>query len=248
LKKLKRGLQSFFADQKPEFTRFGSTINQTFEAFVLAQVIGWYKARGWDVKIVNPTAKGTDRKEFKLKFNTRGHPGAYSYAVCVAPDGSDIIQIRHQLRLATRHFVEGDSPHANICLDIAVIRDTSVDGLRTDDHVPNQHLVTFGEAKHMSAFAELVAGFVGMVHELQPERLKRRPRKAKAQTENPAPFLFVSGRSWITAEGIIKTMKRRRMDLGVFNRTNLLSEALGLPTDNQPKKARRQKRPPVLHR
>ena len=31
--------------------------------------------------------------------------------------------------------------------------------LSSDEHVPNEGLCTFGEAKHMSAFAELLAGF-----------------------------------------------------------------------------------------
>ena len=48
-------------------------------------------------------------------------------------------------------------------LDVAVIRDMDLEGFSTFDHVPNDQLLTFGEAKHMSAFAELVASFIGVV-------------------------------------------------------------------------------------
>lgn len=237
--RLKARLGEFFEQRRAEFSTFGNTVNQTFEAFVFAQVLGWYKSKNWHVEIVNPYDPKTKRRDFKLKFNTRGHPGGYSYAICSSPDGADIVQVRHQLRVATRHYRHGTYPRANICLDVAVIRDVSVDGLDTDDHIANAQLVTFGEAKHMSAFAELVASFIGMVHELQPERLKRRRRVVANAGEHPSPFLFVSGKFWVTAEGIINTIERRKMDVRVYNRLKSLSAAIALPTDNPPPRRKR---------
>ena len=71
---LKRRLEKFFRTSTKELNRFGSTVNQTFEAFVFAQVVAWFKARPeWTVALVNP--KGHDGKEvFRLKFSTRGRP------------------------------------------------------------------------------------------------------------------------------------------------------------------------------
>jgi hypothetical protein len=235
--KLKARLVDFFAEQRTEFIAFGNTVNQTFEAFVFAQVVAWYKARGWNIRIVNAIDKKSKKPEFKLKFNTRGHPAGYSYAVCTSVDGAETVQVRHQLRVATRHYRDnGISPPANICLDVAVVRDISLDELNTDDHVSNTDLVTFGEAKHMSAFAELVASFVGMVHELQPERLKQRQKRKASRAAHPSPFLFVSGRFWVTAEGIIATIDRRGLDIKMFNRIKSLAEAIALPTDNAPRR------------
>ena len=83
----------------------------------------------------------------------------------------------------------------------------------------------------MSAFAELLAGFIGVVHELQPQRLRRVRIKAASPLVHPAPFLFVSGKLWHTAEGILETIRRRKFDIDVFSRTKALCEAVALPTE-----------------
>jgi hypothetical protein len=83
--------------------------------------------------------------------------------------------------------------------------------------------VSFGEAKHMSAFAELIAGFVGVVHELQPERLKRVRVAHFKSSPHPAPFLYVSGYLWNTAEGVRQTLMRRKVDLDIYTRAMPMS-------------------------
>jgi hypothetical protein len=226
---LKKRLTTFFDQQKPELSKFGSKVNQTFEAFVIAQVIGWYRSQTWLVEIKNPIDERTKKEVFRLKFSTRGRPGGYSYAICTSSDGGEVIQIRHQLRVATRSYKEGTKPRANMCLDVAIIKDLSIDHFSTLDHVPNSQLLSFGEAKHMSAFAELVASFVGIVHELQPERLKRCRVKKRTAQRHVAPFLYVSGKLWHTAEGICSTLIRRKYDLDVWTGTNALSHTLQLP-------------------
>jgi len=60
--KLKSELASFFAEQGSEFSAFGKTVNQTFEAFVFAQVVSWYKARGWTTQITKVFDKETKKK------------------------------------------------------------------------------------------------------------------------------------------------------------------------------------------
>jgi hypothetical protein len=225
---LKIRLAAFFNTRKQEFSRFGSTVNQTFEAFVLAQVISWYRAKpGWIVILKNPWDDETAKGIFRLKFSTRGRPASYSYAHCKSP-----VQIRHQLRVATRHHKQGQRPSANVCLDVAIINDLDLEAFTTTDYLPNDELVSFGEAKHMSAFAELIASFVGMVHELQPRRLRRVRVGAwkKQNHEHPAPFLFVSGKLWYTAEGLVDTIRRRKLDMDIYWSASMLSAAIGLPT------------------
>lgn len=231
---LKARLVAFFAQQRDEISNFGSTVNQTFEAFVFAQTVGWYRVRGWTIEVRNPRPEKTKPERFRLKFTTRGRPASFSYVRCTSPDGTEVVQVRHQLRVATRAHREGTYPRSNICLDVAVIRDLSLDHYDTDDHVLNDQLVSFGEAKHMSAFAELIAGFVGLVHELQPERLKRIRSRRRAAQLHPAPFLFVSGHFWRTAEGLNRTIVRRRYDIDVFNKTKALTDAIRLPTEPAP--------------
>jgi len=227
----KRRLATFFRLSREDFSRFGSTVNQVFEAFVFAQVVLWYKQKaGWAVEIINPKPDGTaTAATVRLKFSTRGRPANYSYAKCTSPQG-EVFQVRHQLRVATRHHKKRSFPPANICLDVAVIADAALDGYSTNDHVPNPSLVTFGEAKHMSAFAELVAGFIGLVHEMQPRRLKRVRVHGFQSEAHPAPFLFVSGYLWRTAEGVVRTMIERRFDVDVYTRDAVLCSALPLPS------------------
>lgn len=230
LAELKSKLQTFFRTNQKELSQFGSKVNQTFEAFVLAQVAAWFRDRpGWTVEVVSPV--GSDGKDsFRLKFSTRGRPSGYSYIRCTSSDGI-VLQIRHQLRVATKHHRNNGEPAANICLDVAVIEDLDLEEFGTSDFVPNSALITFGEAKHMSAFAELVAGFLGLVHEMQPHRLKRVRTKAWAARaqEHPSPFLFVSGHLWYTAEGVAATIVRRKLDVDVYSRTRLLVSSFSLP-------------------
>jgi len=229
LRTLKKTLADFFDEQRQPITTFGSTVNQTFEAFVFASVIGWYRECGWDVVISNPLNEVTGKPVFKLKFSTRGRPADYSHATC--SNGSVVVHVRHQLRVATRHHRDKQKNKANVCLDVAVIRPTDVSSYSTDTAAPNEQLISFGEAKHMSAFAELVAGFIGLVHEMQPERLKRTRIGSwnQQRVDHPAPFLYVSGVLYFTAEGIKETILRRRYDIDLYTQEDRLSGSPSLP-------------------
>ena len=77
-------LKSFFVKERATINNFGSTVNQTFEAQVFANVIKWHRDKGWSVDIINPVKEG--KQVFTLKFNTRGAPANYSYAKCKKND------------------------------------------------------------------------------------------------------------------------------------------------------------------
>lgn len=237
---LEKKLADFFESRGRDVSRFGSTVNQTFEAFVFAATLSWYRSRGWSVTIIHPKLDDDDNsKELRLKFSTRGRPGRYSHAVC--RKGDEEAHVRHQLRVATRWHTSRNPTPANICLDVAVIKPINISHFSTYDYLPNDALLSFGEAKHMSAFAELLESFLGLVHELQPERLKRiRVRAHDPNTRNhPAPFLYVSGQLYTTAEGVLWTMERRKYDLDVYWNTHMLSSALELPQIASTKRRRK---------
>lgn len=233
--KIRELLAGFFNEQHDSVLQFGNTVNQTFEAFVFASVVGWYQRNGWSVAFRNPKKAKDDPApgEVRLKFSTNGRPGNYSYVECRKND--TVIEVRHQLRVATSWHETGDNPRANVCLDVAVLQQTEISDFDTRDHLDNGRLITFGEAKHMSAFAELVAGFEGLVHELQPSRLSNIRAGAAGSSEHPAPFLYVSGTLNETAEGIFKTIRRRGYDVDIYTRTDTLLEAFKLPTVDPPK-------------
>lgn len=152
-----------------------------------------------------------------MKFSTRGAPNKYSYAIITLDEYS--FQLRHQLRITTSAYVRGQKNNANICCDISLIEDNDLLYFTSDDAVPNEWLLSFGEVKHMSAFAELVASFVGLVHELQPSRLKK-IRSKKYQSIHLAPFLYVSGILNPTARGILQSIQRRKYDIDLYSFDN----------------------------
>lgn len=237
-KKAKSALIKFFDDEREDLAVFGRTINQVFEAFVFAKVIQWYRDHDWTTRIRNPwiRVKRDDGSykdaegPLKLKFSTRGRPSNYSYAECTKDDQT--IEIRHQLRVQTRAARYRlrqfrTRPACNICLDVAVIRDVDMVDFNTDDSVHNDRLVTFGEAKHMSGFAELIASFIGIVHEMQPERLRQVRIKGAPSPSHPPPFLFLSGIFYRTGEAVFESVEQRKYDVDVFTRTDAMSKSWG---------------------
>jgi hypothetical protein len=210
---VKKELNNFFQKEKATINNFGSTVNQTFEAHVFANVIKWYRENGWFVSIINPTIKG--RSFFKLKFNTRGAPLNYSFALC-QKNGSSC-QIRHGLRTFTKSHKITNSRPANIVCDIVIMQDIDINNYSTDSALPNKHLIAFGEVKHMSAFAELIASFIGMVHELKPESLKAIRTRKWVRPDNISCFLYVSGMLYNTAKGITETIEKRKYDIDIYS-------------------------------
>lgn len=209
----KNSLQDFFSTNGSLLASFGKTVNQTFEAHVFAICIKWYKANGWNITIQNPK-NGSYKGKFQLKFNTRGAPRHYTYAICAKDQ--QVIQIRHGLRVSTRYESIVKKNPANICLDISIIKDNDLTDYDTSDSLPNDQLVSFGEAKHMSAFAELIANFIGMVHELMPEYLT----KKKTKKNHLNPFLYVSGYLNPTAKGIKETIENRNIQIEIYSFEN----------------------------
>lgn len=206
-------LKLFFSNEKTSLFTFGNVINQVFEAYTFASTIKWYQKSGWSVDIISPIVKG--KKVFRLKFSTKGAPNNYSYALCIK--GEKRCQIRHQLRVSTRSYNTKNKYRANICCDIAIIEDIDLSFYFSDASVPNDSLISFGEVKHMSAYAELVAGFVGMVYELKPQKLKRIRRQGWSRGIHISPYLNVSGLLWHTARGLAETIEKREFDIDIYS-------------------------------
>lgn len=210
-----KALTAFFSANGARAQDFGRRVYQTFEASTFAKVIRWYRTNGWVTQVMNPTFQG--RKRFRLKYNTRGDPRNFTHIRCTK-DGVTV-QIRHQIRIETFHNRSKGRrvPRANIVCDVAVLRDGSYDHLKGKMHVFKDDLITFAEAKHMDAYAELLAAFIGLVHELQPCLSPRRAASVPAYKSHPAPFLNLSGVCMGSAEGLKATIRRRRLNIEVYD-------------------------------
>lgn len=210
--KAKRKLKKFFKKEKSNLNYFGNRVNQTFEAYTLMKTVKWFECHGWTVKIVNP--KINKKTIFRLKFSTRGAPRNFSYFTCEKENFK--YQIRHQLRVATRAYKITNHHNSNICCDIVIMKNIDVENYSTNTALPNKELISFGEVKHMSAFAELIAGFIGMVHELQPNRLKKIRTHEWLENECISPYMNVSGYLNPTAKGVNETIKKRKYDIDIY--------------------------------
>lgn len=210
-------LRRYFKKNKASLTSFGSTVNQTFEAYVFSQVVKWYQERDYSVEIVNPSVDG--KEVFRLKFSTRGAPQRYSFVRLKLQER--VVQVRHQLRVETKSYLTSQKHKANICCDIAIIQDCDLSLFTSDDPIPNQWLISFSEVKHMSAFAELMASFIGLVFEMKPEKLRRIRRRNQIHSD-PPPFLYVSGLMNPSAKGIQESVRRRRYDIDFYSFENPL--------------------------
>lgn len=214
-------LADFFKQNGGTARDFGNRVCQTFEATTFAQVIKWYQDKGWKVEVVNP--KVGNKRTFRLKYSTKGDARNFTYVRCTDnSQSSRPIQIRHQIRIETFYNLrkKRSSLRANIVCDVAVLVDGYYDHIVGNMHVENEHLITFAEAKHMNAYAELVASFVGIVHELQPWRIGHDVKKRRRlMASHPKPFLNLSGVCMGTAEGIKETMRRRKLDVDVHDST-----------------------------
>lgn len=229
---VKKQLATFFSNNKQDLSLFGNTVNQTFEAFVFAALVNWYSDNGWSVNFHHPQKQ--NQKIVKLKFSTRGRPDNYTYAICEKKDTR--IQIRHQIRVATKHHRVYQSPPANVVLDVAVVADQNLSRYKSEDYVDNSALFTFGEAKHMSAFAELIAGFIGLVHELKPDMLLpiRMYPNPVTKREHPSPFLYVSGYLLPTARGLQQTIIDRGYDIDIYDHDTGKMFGITLPITSPP--------------
>lgn len=245
---LEAQLDSFFEQSHQDIDRFGSTINQIFEVYVYTQVLRWYRTREWRVTLVHPTTGAASKtasgaaspSPLKLKRSTAGPPKNYTYAKCEKP-AATTLQVRHQLRVQTRSGERMRMPRANVVLDVAVIQDCDLSSFSTWDSAPNSALITFGEAKHMSAHAELVANFRGLATELQPERARKHTPQSLRDRQHPAPFLFVSGLFQTSAQALLDTIRRRGFDLEFRSRDEPLDPAAPLPLQVPVRRARKPK-------
>ena len=213
---VKTQLKDFFTTEKATINNFGSTVNQTFEANVFAEVIKWYSDNGWTVNIISPIINGNPT--FKLKFNTRGAPSNYSYAHCSKDYRT--CQIRHGLRTHTKWYNVGNNKSANMVCDIVIMEDFEIDGFSSDTAISNDLLIAFGEVKHMSVYAELIASFIGLVHELKPEKLKKIRVRKWQRSDTISSFLYVSGLLYRTAEGLVETIEKRKYDIDIYSFNN----------------------------
>ena len=98
-------------------------------------------------------------------------------------------------------------------------------------YVSNQNLVSFAEVKHVTPFPEIIANFIGIVHELKPDLLngdggKNRPNLI-------APCLMMSGNGNPRTGRIKSNFEQRyRINIvfGLFHQSSKVFSKKGVET------------------
>ena len=153
-----------------------------FEAFCFILLVQYYEMVGYQLE-----PKNLLDGKFRFKYNTRGYPWNYSYFAAVSSESKEgespvIFEIRHNQQVSGA-WVEGGEEDGIVppvfALDVAVIKAESLPQLKQGQKrnnesywVDNAHLITFAEAKKLTAYPMLLAHFLGIVHEVKPVYLE----------------------------------------------------------------------------
>lgn len=208
-------LKSFRSELRQEVERTSAF----FEMACLAYCVQYYRNRGYEV--IERNVVGPER-EYRFKLGPAGYPENFSYfEVRERPrvEGKNhAFEIRHNCLVEAAH-----EWNVFLCPDVSVILKDSIRefvdperpnkrGKRTY-YVPNGALQTFLEVKHFNPIPELLASFIGILHELKQDVFRGVP--AAIAPFHIAPSLAVSGFGSYRVY-LLKESLRRRFGINIF--------------------------------
>jgi len=198
--KVSAAIAQFATQHHTTLTFVANRQTQLLEIGANVAVVQHYRAHGYGTSILNP--KGST--EFTVKLSTRGHPAAYSRVLCKR--GSVSCEIHSNLS------VEGGRDLGVYCLDVAIVAADIVPtakGKGKAPPVPNKYLISFAEAKKLVIYPMLLAHFIGIVHEVTPQYM-RKFRRSVVPDDHLHPTLITLGHFSGNSKTILKSFERRR--------------------------------------
>lgn len=216
LNNLVASLGAYLQQHRQTLSTAFSTYAQRFEAYCFMHEVQRLNSANLNPQLRNPG----NGNRVVLKFNTRGKPSRYSF--CEFSIRGETIELRHNLKVRSAHAgpLGLHNPEPGFYLDLSFIRANSI---VADDWVEAHNLFTFAECKHMPAFPELIAGFLGMVHEVMP-RYVLSPRRATGFTRRALrpPTLMTSQFPTVGARTVWATVAARGLCLRLlrYDRTS----------------------------
>lgn len=185
------------------FDAIGSNQSKLLE---LASITGFaehYRAKNFEVKVQNPSAK----KFFAVKTSTNGDPWNFSYFR--ATSGAESVELHMNLKVRSAH------DQGVYCVDVGVVRADAIPKAKPEAKwvcLPNEDLVTFGEAKKLVVYPMLLAQFVGIVHEIKPAFLQY---PQPLPDTHPAPTLIALGHYSSNSKIIVENYVSRNIRLNI---------------------------------
>lgn len=203
LAKIKAAVRRVIRRHAEAFEAIGSNQSKLLE---LASITGFavhYKAKDFAVRVHNPRGKAY----FAIKASTSGDPWNFSYFSARKEDLA--VELHMNLKVRSAHDT------GVYCVDVGVVTADAIPKAKPAerwDCLPNDALVTFGEAKKLVVYPMLLAQFVGIVHEIKPAFL--RPLTIP-QGDHPAPTLIALGHFSGNARAIVDAYRTRNISVNI---------------------------------
>jgi hypothetical protein len=218
--RVQRELTRFIRRHRTRFNHLASKETQLLEMASLAIAAEHYARANYTVFPVNPI-NGT----FKVKTSSKGYRSSFSWFR--AEQATNAIEIHANLGVQSAYRADTGI----YVVDVGVIKADALSFRgpgKTDEWVANKDLITFLEAKHLTAYPMLLAQFVGMVHEISPRFISSgsRPRNFRRDRHfNPA--LLTVGPLARTARAIHDGFRERGLKIQVVSNLDVEISWLG---------------------
>jgi hypothetical protein len=238
--RLTRQVSDFLTRHKAAIYEISRHNTHLFEAVCFVIFARYYEEIGYQLRPEN-LLEG----KFRFRWTTNGYPWNYSYFAVLSPkleneESSTLFEIHHNQKV-TGAWVEvekqdeGEIPPM-FAVDIAVAEAGSLPKLpqghkHTDETywIENSRLLTFAEAKKLTAYPMLLAQFLGIVHEIKLEFLhvgKRELSQAFWEQKHLPPTLLTADHLTSGTRQVLKSFHKRELMIRIVENVIALSEEM----------------------
>jgi hypothetical protein len=226
--RISRQVADFLSRHKSSLYEIVKQNTNVFETFCFVLFVQYYETVGYKLE-----PKNLLDGKFRFKYSTRGYPWNYSYFAVSSHESKggkthDLFEIRHNQQVSGAWIEVGEGVGEDppmFALDISVIEAGSLPQLKQGQKrkkenywVDNANLITFAEAKKLTAYPMLLAQFLGIVHEVKPNFLKLGQKDIHDghSEPHPPPVLFTSSHLSLGTERVLQSFEARDMRMIVI--------------------------------
>jgi hypothetical protein len=192
-------LYSFFDRNKVVIKNNSKRLCHFFEMACYSRVVHYYRNQNFTIQPRSPMG---NESVFKFKSTTRGSPNNYSF-FRISRNIVNSAQDRKEYDIRSNIPIRSSYDSGTYVPDIVV--SNASDELDIQQ-IENQNLITFCEVKYLKPHPEMLANFIGMLHELTPDLLDGPNVRGGL---HPAPALIASGHSSENVDQISIGMRNR---------------------------------------
>lgn len=183
--------------------------NRQYSVLEVGAVFGiaeHYRSNGFKLTYHNPAGG----EQFVAKQGTRGNP--WNFSRIIASRAAEAIEIHTNLS------VQGAHDTGIYCVDVGIAQPGQVPSARPKKPwkcLPNKRLISFAEVKRLVVFPMLLAQFLGIVHEIKPQFLKKPKPRGFGRNQQLPPTLIVLGHYSGNSSEIVSGFKKRGVSFHV---------------------------------